>query len=236
MSTLWYAVIMPSPSASSLLDQLAPALDPAAHAWLTRTLADSALLGHRLRLRTAFTQVPRKLGRTADVVAPAQPHAPTQLDLARAALLLRALEVVPESEHVDLLEELYRTGEQREQQSLLRALPQLPDAARFTDLAVNACRTNSLAVFGAIASENAFPATYFSEPSFNQLVLKSIFLAVPVAHITGLASRANAELRRMLDEYASERLAASRPVPDDVRHALALCPPLAHGAAPTDER
>jgi hypothetical protein len=228
---LQHVVSMPSP-AQSLLDQLARALEPAAHAWLTQALAEGSRLGERLRLRTLFTQAARKLGRAADVPSPdaaffAQPaegtpsHASTSLDLARAALLLATLEVLPADAHVDLLEELYRTGEQREQQSILRALVRLPDPARFTSLAINACRTNSTAVFGAIACDNHFPAAHFPELHFNQLVLKSIFIGVSVARIIDLERRANVELRRMLEAYASERRAAGRVVPDDVRYALA---------------
>jgi hypothetical protein len=209
-------------SAQSQLDELAPALEPSAHAWLQSALADGALLSNRLRLRTAFTQVARKLGRAAESPDAEPPLGPTQVDRARLMLVCAALERMPASEHVSLLEELYRTGEQREQQSILRTLFSLPDAARFLALAVHACRTNSIPVFGAIASHNPYPAAHFSELSFNQLVLKAIFLGVPVAQIVDLELRKNDELRRMLVEYASERRAASRPVPADVTYALAL--------------
>jgi hypothetical protein len=219
-----------SPQLLTLLSELSPS----ARSWLERTLADRALLSNRLRLRAAFTQLPRRLGdgagtRTAEASGSSLrdgigdlPATCTNLDLARLALIRAALWLHPASEHVAVVEELYRTGEQREQESVLRMLAMLPEPERFTMLAVNACRTNSVAVFTAIAHDNAFPAAYFPELSFNQLVLKAIFLGVRVARINGLPARVNNELRRMLEGYASERRAAGRPVPDDVSAVLAL--------------
>lgn len=190
--------------------------------WLACALADDALLGSRPRLRVAFTQLPRKLGALAESQLPDEQTPCTLVDLARLALVLAAFERTPSSDHTLTLDELYRTGEQREQQSILRTLVRLPDPARFTSLAVEACRTNSVLVFGAIANDNPFPARHFPELSFNQLVLKAVFLGVPVARIHDLASRVNDELRRMLEDYASERRAAGRAVPDDVSVLLAL--------------
>jgi hypothetical protein len=71
-------------------------------------------------------------------------------------------------------------------------------------------------VFEAIACENPFPALYFSEQSFNQMVLKAVFIEVAVERILGLTARITPELRRMAADYASERRAAGRSVPDDV--------------------
>ena len=212
-----------SPVLQTLLAPLLGALSSSAQSWLELTLTDRGLLSSRQRLRTAFTQLPRKLGSAAESRVPDEPMCFAYVDLARLALVLAALELQPSTEHVATVEELYRTGEQREQESVLRTLALLPDPARFTELAVGACRTNSVAVFSAIANDNPFPAQHFPELSFNQLVLKAIFIGVPVARITGLSNRVNGELRRMLEEYASERRAAGRAVPDDVSVALALC-------------
>jgi hypothetical protein len=71
-------------------------------------------------------------------------------------------------------------------------------------------------VFSALASHNHFPARYLPEPAFNQLVLKALFLEVPLEHLLGLAGRIGPELRRMAEGYASERRAAGRPVPKDI--------------------
>ena len=183
---------------------LAPELAPAARGRLEPALKDRALL--------ADPQAARKLGPDLQL-----------LDRARLTLLAAALAARPPAEQVALVEGLYRTGEQREQQSVLRALFELPDGARFCALAIEACRTNSLTVFAAIASDNPYPAAHFPELHFNQLVLKAIFLGVSVERIVGLERRTNPELLRMAREYASERRAAGRPVPSDVDHVIALC-------------
>lgn len=142
-------------------------------------------------------------------------------DLARAALLLQALGLLPAEEHAGFVRGLYLRGDYREQAAVLRALMLLPEPARFLDMAVNACRTNVLDVFEAIACENPYPARYFPDPSFNQLVLKALFVGVPLGRIVGLAERNSGELRRMAQDYASERRAAGRPVPADIGLVLA---------------
>ena len=207
--------------------ELTTHLDPDATAWLAALLADQALLADRGRFRVGFARAARKLGRAGDRTLPSGPFdaAWSLLDLARALLLRAALDGAPEREHAALVSDLYRTGELREQQSILRALPLLPDPARFTALAVEACRTNSLGVFAAIAHDNPFPAAHFPEASFNQLVLKAIFLGLSVQSIRALPRRATPELRRMVSELASERRAAGRTVPSDVAYVLALSEP-----------
>jgi hypothetical protein len=99
---------------------------------------------------------------------------------------------------------------------LLRVLPLLEAPARFVDTGLQGARTNAQRVFEAIACENPFPADYFPELGMNQLVMKAIFIEVPVARIERLGERLGPELRRMLAGYKSERLAAGRPVPTDV--------------------
>ena len=211
-------------SRESLQRELTAHLDPEARAWLEQQLTDPALLADHARLRVTYARTARKLGRAGDRTLPQGPYdAPwSVLDLGRALLLLHALNAHPIPEHVDLVSDLYRTGELREQQSILRALPLLPDGARFTTLAVESCRTNSPGVFTAIAHNNPFPAQYFPDLNFNQMVLKAIFLGLPVQPIRDLASRATLELRRMVIEYASERRAAGRVVPADVDRLLAM--------------
>jgi hypothetical protein len=117
---------------------------------------------------------------------------------------------------VGLFREAYAKGDNGEKIAVLRALPRAPEPARFVDIATESCRTNVVDVFQAIASDNPFPAQHFSEPHWNQLVMKSFFLGVPVASIVGLAARHNAELVRMARDFAAERRAAGRPLPDDL--------------------
>lgn len=137
-------------------------------------------------------------------------------EVARATLLLAAGEGVPAERHPAVVADLFYRGDNAERQALLRALAMLPEPARFVDVAVEACRTNVVPVFEAIACENSYPRAHFPELHFNQMVIKALFLGVAVARIEGLDARMNPELVRMATDYAAERRAAGRPVPADL--------------------
>jgi hypothetical protein len=161
--------------------------------------------------RVAIAQAPRKLGREL-------------ADVGRAALLRAAVERVAAAQQVEFVGELVRHGELGEQASLLRAFSLLPEPSRFVDLAIDSCRTNAVDVFSAIALDNPYPADWFPEHNFNQMVLKALFIGVPVERIVGLERRANPELARMVAAYASERRAAGRSVPAGVEFVAERCP------------
>lgn len=189
---------------------------PAAGDWMAQTAERLATLTP-VTLRVAYARVPRQLGPAANPVESREPTRHWSLvDWARAWLVVRALERFPASEWTRVLEQLFEGGELGEQVSLLRAVGALPEPSRFVELAVSACRTNATAVFEAIACQNPYPALYFPEPSFNQMVMKAVFMDLPLARIVGLARRNNPELARMARDFAAERRAAGRPVPADL--------------------
>jgi hypothetical protein len=138
-------------------------------------------------------------------------------ELGRVALLLQP-DVKPEA-----IEQCFFRGDNRERQAVLKTLPFLGEPSRFVALGVEACRTSVEDVFRAISCGNPFPARHFSPASFNQMVLKAIFTGVSVSGIVGLGERVTPELLRMANDYAAERRAAGRTVPDDIRvlHAMA---------------
>jgi hypothetical protein len=136
-------------------------------------------------------------------------------ELGRTLLLLAALDARPPEAHTALVNELYETGDLRERQAVLRALPHLPGPERFVAIGVEAVRNHAIPVVEAIACENHFPERYFSEDEFNQMILKCLFVEVSLARVEGLAARVTPELRRMVEGYASERRAAGRAVPAD---------------------
>jgi hypothetical protein len=210
----------------------------APRAWLLAALAQTgADVAGLQQLRIAIAQAPRKLSRGPLALTssereraglPARLEAPSawQLaDLGRVALLLRALEQAEPARQVALVHQLLRTGELGEQASLLRGFALLPEPARFVALAVDACRTNAASVFSAIALGNPYPAEQFAPLNFNQMVLKALFMGLPVTEILELESRATLELRRMVFAFASERRAAGRPIPPGVEFVANLCPP-----------
>jgi hypothetical protein len=178
---------------------------------------------HRPRFRAAYARAARLLGAAgAARISPegalvelGRPHW-TLLDWTRAALLCRALANQVPAGRPALVLTLFEGGEIGEQESLLRTLALLPGGGEFLETALLACRTNALRIFEAIACENAYPQTFFPEPAFNQMVLKTVFLEISVSRIEGLTHRSTPELARMARAYASERSAAGRPVPEDI--------------------
>lgn len=137
-------------------------------------------------------------------------------ELARGAILLRSLEKQPAAQHASTLDELFRQGDTRERTSLLKTLPFLPHPEACLSLAIESCRSSVQPIFEAIACENPYPAAYFPELNFNQLVLKALFVEVSLKRVTGLRARATPELFRMARDYANERKAAGRSIPTDI--------------------
>src|SRR4051812_39670481 len=166
---------------------------PGGAAWLDDQLASVAQRFDANGFAVAFSAAGRRLGTAAvtlgdDERARLGEQAPI-LDgrgadeLGRVALLLAAATT---TDVAALAAELFYRGEMREKQAVLRALPLLPESAALVDIGIEACRSSVQTVFDAIACENPFPAARFSEPAFNQMVLKALFTETPVARIIGL--------------------------------------------------
>jgi hypothetical protein len=199
--------------------------EPNAARWFEDHIATKGV--STTRFRAAFAGAGRRLGgsapqlqaaeaaqlQQAGVAAPAQWTLPM---FARAAFLLRTIHELPPGEHVEFVREVYRRGDFLEQAALLQALMLVANPARFVNIAVESCRTNVRDVFEAIACENCYPAAHFPDANFNQLVIKAFFTGVAVDRIVGLDQRKSDELRRMAADYASERRAAGRAVPNDL--------------------
>lgn len=206
-------------------DLISRRVAPPARAWLTE--ARAATQG-QTRFSEAFTLAARKVGKapldpTGEEIGRLAsagltwPLGVWGLDeLGRVTLLLSAAGHVAPDELQGVVEDCYRAGDNRERQAVLRALVFLPSPERFLEIAVDACRTSVEPVFEAIACENPYPATYFPELNFNQMVLKAAFIGIALERILGLDARVTSELSRMARDYASERRAAGRPVPADL--------------------
>jgi hypothetical protein len=224
-------VASPLEIADGLLAIVCAHASPPTREWLRGAVAVTRAPLDRSRFATAFALVARQTGRAVPERATEAvrlraggvtwPVAPWGLDgLTRSALLLHASADLAPGELEALVEDCFLQGDTRERQAVLRTLPLLPDPGRFVPLGVEACRTSVQPVFEAIACENPFPARHFPEPSFNQMVLKAVFIEVAVRRIFGIEGRITPELRRMAADYASERRAAGRSVPDDVTYLL----------------
>jgi hypothetical protein len=205
-----------------------PRVDAGTAAWFEAAWAEADAAERRGPFLSAFVAAGRRLGRR-----PVEPDAgererlrtagvePFPLGLGvdecgRGALLLKGTAPLGADARRDLVADLYHRGEVRERQALLRVLAYLPEPAAFLEVAAEACRSSVQSVFEAVACENPYPAAHFAEPGFNQMVLKAVFTGAALSRVHGLARRANADLARMAEDYAAERRAAGRPVPEDL--------------------
>ncbi|WP_394835219.1 EboA domain-containing protein [Pendulispora rubella] len=143
-------------------------------------------------------------------------------ELGRVVALTRAARVVETNDFRELVETCYAQGDNRERTAVLRALPFLPDGELFVPLAVEACRSSVDTIFQAICCDNPFPARHFPEANYCQMVIKALFTGATVPRIVGLTERTSSELVRMANDFASERRAAGRAVPDDLEYLLNL--------------
>ena len=187
--------------------------------------APTATLDH---LSSTYTQVAARVG-TGGLLPSVHTDARfghwTVADAARAALLLTIAEQGGDAAaFVSAAVGCYQRGDATEQRSWLKSTAILPLPERLLPTIIDACRTNILPLFEAVACENPYPAQHFPERNFNQLVLKALFNGVALSRIVGLPGRLNAELTRMAGDYADERRAAGRSVPADIGLAMQTPP------------
>lgn len=110
------------------------------------------------------------------------------------------------------LTKLISVADTQEQITIYKSIFYLKNASQYTPLVVDGIRTNIIDIFDAITLKNLYPAKYFSQDQWNQMVLKAIFMERPVYQIEGIDQRKNEKLALILFDYARERWAASRRV------------------------
>jgi hypothetical protein len=186
---------------------LAARLSPAARAWLDQALDEAAthpgthgpISVWELRLAEAG----RRCG-------------PAHADAARVLILHAA--------RADLaaLTRVYHQGTADERRAVLHALPHLVPGPDAVPLVEDALRTNDTRLLAA--ATGPYAARHLAPHPWRHAVLKCLFTGVPVDSVADLARRArgDAELARMLGDYAAERTAAGRPVPEDLHRVLTL--------------
>ena len=190
-------------------------LDPAARTWLDEAVARVA--ERPAAVRTLFPAARRRCGH-------ARLDAHWTVDEAARAVLLTALPLGGQP-LADELTGLHRHGDPAEQRAVLRTLPLLVapnggDTARepLGDLALplvrEALRGNDNGIIEAALGP--YGAARLPDAEYRQAVLKCVFYEIPLARIDGLPARADAELARMLADFARERVAAGRDVPADI--------------------
>ncbi|MEV5811371.1 EboA domain-containing protein [Streptomyces mutabilis] len=122
----------------------------------------------------------------------------------------------------DALTRVYSQGTADERRAVLHALPHLVSGPDGLPLVEDALRTNDTRLVAAALGPYA--ARHLDAHQWRHAVLKCLFTGVPVDRVADLGRRAagDAELARMLADYAAERTAAGRPVPEDLHRVLAL--------------
>ncbi|WP_326574732.1 EboA domain-containing protein [Streptomyces sp. NBC_00481] len=122
----------------------------------------------------------------------------------------------------DALTRVYRQGTADERRAVLHALPHLVPGPDALHLVEDALRTNDTRLVAAALGPYA--ARHLAPHQWRHAVLKCLFTGVRVDEITELPRRAHGdlELARMLGDFAEERTAAGRPVPEDLYRVLAL--------------
>jgi hypothetical protein len=127
----------------------------------------------------------------------------------------------------DALTRVYFQGTAAERRAVLQALPHLATGPDALPLVEDALRTNDTGLLAAAVGPYA--ARHLTPHSWRHAVLKCLFTGVPVDEVADLEHRARAdtELARMLGDYAAERTAAGRPVPEDLYRVLTLTDPTA---------
>ncbi len=204
-----------------LSETLGKRIKPEAMAWLQKQ-AQSLMEGaHENVLFVAFSQAVRHAGKaalapTAEELAAAQAAdpdwdlAPWTCDVAARAYLMASLP--DEASTPERLLKVHQTADMGEHIALVKALFLAPRCGEALHIAREGIRSNMRTVFEAITARNPYPARYFDELAFNQMVVKCLFVDLPLRDITGLDSRLNATLRQILVDLAHERWAAGRVV------------------------
>jgi hypothetical protein len=199
--------------------------------WLTLS-SGAAATGSTRDLLRLYTEASRRMPPGTYVAGAASQALPddlaqsfkgpwTAVDAARAVLLLTRADAVAPEPFFEAAVTCYEQGDAGEQRSWLRAVALLPEPHRFLAIVIDACRTNIVPNFEAVACENPYPTRHFPDGNFNQLVMKAMFNGIRLERIMGLSARTNPELARMAADFAAERRAAGRPVPIDIGMALA---------------
>lgn len=196
----------------------APMLDPHAEQALAERCREVAADPARIRVR--FPAAAREVARGGGAQAePGGEHVEDRVRVALLRALGEALADDPDRLAAEVAD-LYRYGDADERRAVLLGLPEVGGPSirdRMLDLVRDGLRTNDPRLVAAALGPYA--AAELDPPAWRQGVLKCLFVGVPLRHVAGLERRADPELLRMVADYADERRAAGRVVPDD---ALAL--------------
>ncbi|MDQ0988093.1 EboA domain-containing protein [Streptomyces sp. V2I9] len=201
--------------------ELEAELGGAARAWLDEALAEAAHEASRTGAAadgpytSPYASPPWELR----YAAAGRHCGPEHADSVRSLLLTEARAPLTS------VTRLYDQGTAAERRAVLLTLHLLDLGDTALPLIEDALRTNDTRLIAAAVGPCA--ADHLDPHAWRHAVLKCLFTEVPVASVARLDERArgDAELARMLYDFAAERTAAGRPVPEDLRTVLALTAP-----------
>ncbi|MBD5786176.1 EboA domain-containing protein [Cellulosimicrobium terreum] len=191
--------------------------------WLAQARADVAR--DPGTVTRAFALAGRKIGRTSlhpDTDPVGVLHG-TVDDAARASLVVALADATGDAAaFAAALADLYQLGDTAERRGVLRGLDALVERGELpaevvgvgTDLAADALRTNDQSLVATAVGP--FAAAHLDQHAWRHAVLKLVFMGVSLDAVAGLGDRSDDELARMARDFAAERRAAGRAVPDDV--------------------
>lgn len=209
------------------------------HQWLVRQMPEERLdwIENKIKqvtetdsdklLFTTFSSIPRYTGKAdldltttdlqnIELARSGWMPAKWSLDQVGRTLLLVSLPADNSRQYSVTIEKLFGAADVSEQIALYQSLPLLPYPQQFINRAAEGLRTSIDAVFNAIALRNPYPGDYFQTATWNQMILKAVFVGSPLHLIQQLDQRANATLARMLSDYIHERWAAKRQVTPEI--------------------
>lgn len=211
-------------------------LGGAARAWLDEALAEAAhdaatpdAPGREVTGREVtgpYTSPPWELR----YAAAGRHCGPEHADSVRSLLLVEA------RASLSSVTRLYEQGTAAERRAVLLTLHRLDLGDTALPLVEDALRANDTRLVAAAVGPYA--ADHLDTHAWRHALLKCLFTEVPVTAVARLGDRArgDVELARMLGDFAAERTAAGRTVPEDLRTVLALTAPAGedtHPASPT---
>lgn len=143
--------------------------------------------------------------------------------IGRLLLLITANHLMERHEFLAGVDGLFNSAEMGELVVLYRSLCFFDGPEYFVGRAREGARSNMHNVFQAIALHNQYPSCYFDDEGWNQLILKAVFNAYPLADIIGLDERNNPALSHMLCDYVREQKAARRKLNWDIWRGIGAC-------------
>ncbi|MGQ4713568.1 EboA domain-containing protein [Streptomyces anulatus] len=191
-------------------EELDAELGGVARAWLDEALAEAAHDAATPDAPGPYASPPWELR----YAAAGRTCGPEHADSVRSLLLVEARATLSS------VTRLYEQGTAAERRAVLLTLHRLDLGDTALPLVEDALRANDTRLVAAAVGPYA--ADHLDPHAWRHAVLKCLFTEVPVAAVARLDDRARGddELARMLGDFADERTAAGRPVPEDLRTVL----------------